>query len=77
MKSSAGLGYAANLDALVSYLTKGAEPAPAAAALVHRALEPGGCIVGKRCSTTNNVGRAAWASGNDGSPQAVRLEHLA
>ncbi|TPG04541.1 hypothetical protein EAH84_15385 [Sphingomonas oligophenolica] len=75
--TSAADWYAVNLDALVSYLAKSAEPLPAAAALVHRALEPGGSIVGKRCGTTNNIGRAAWALGNDGSAQAVCLQHLA
>ena len=51
--------YAANLDAVMSYLAKGGEPIPAVEALVSRPLKYGGRVIGKRCGTTRNIGAAA------------------
>lgn len=50
--------YAANLNAAMAYCLKGAESS-AAAAFDLRRLEPGGHIIGKRCSTSQNIGSKA------------------
>lgn len=50
--------YAANLTAAVGYLTKGIEAEAAAACNILK-LEPGGSVIGKRCGTSQNIGRKA------------------
>lgn len=51
-------GYLVNLGEVVAYILKGVSAATGAALGLER-LEPGGCIIGKRCATSQNVGRAA------------------
>jgi hypothetical protein len=53
--------YADNLARVVVYLLKGASP-EAARALGIKRPEPGGRIIGKRCSTSQNIGRTARAA---------------
>lgn len=53
--------HAINLEAALAYLLKGAN-ADAAVTLGLTRLEPGGCIVGKRCGTSQNIGRKARKS---------------
>lgn len=50
--------HAANLGAALSYVIKGADAGAAAQFNLTR-LEPGGRIIGKRCSTSQNIGAAA------------------
>lgn len=46
--------YAKNLSAVLAYVLKGAEPdAAEALGMVH---EQGGCVIGKRCGTSRNIG---------------------
>ena len=49
-------GYHANLATVVGYLVKGAS---AAATQAHRLVrsEPGGCVIGKRCGSSENIGQ--------------------
>jgi hypothetical protein len=56
--SSAPDVYEANLARAVAYVLKGASPEAALAFGLAR-LEPGGSIIGKRCATSQNIGRAA------------------
>lgn len=49
--------YFPNLGAALGYCLKGAD-AKAAKALALTRLEPGGRIIGKRCGTSQNIGRA-------------------
>lgn len=51
-------GYHANLATVVGYLVKGASAAAAQAYGLSR-TEPGGPVIGKRCATSENIGRAA------------------
>lgn len=53
--------YHANLEAVVRYVVKGADTDAARLHGLTR-LEPGGAVIGKRCGTTQNIGRAAWAA---------------
>ena len=53
----AGPLYAANLQTVVAYVLKGTEPVAAAALGIRH--EPGGTIIGKRCGTSRNIGKAA------------------
>jgi hypothetical protein len=55
---SAPAVYAENLAAVVGYLLKGTLP-EAARELGLARLEAGGSIIGKRCATSQNIGRAA------------------
>ena len=50
--------FAANLAEALSYLTKGAEPSAAALLGLHR-LDGGGPVIGRRCSTSQNIGAKA------------------
>ena len=50
--------HAINLDAALTYLLKGASPQAASQFGLER-LEPGGLVIGKRCGTSQNIGRAA------------------
>ena len=50
--------YLHNLAATVAYIIKGASPAAAAALSLER-IERGGTIIGKRCGTSQNIGRSA------------------
>lgn len=50
--------FAANLAEALSYLTKGAEPLAAALCGLHR-LDGGGPVIGRRCSTSQNIGAKA------------------
>ncbi len=52
--------YFPNLGAALGYCLKGAD-ATAAKALALTRLQPGGRIIGKRCGTSQNIGRAARA----------------
>ena len=54
----AGDLYAVNLDAALSYLTKGADE-PAAERFGLTRLEPGGRVIGKRCGVSQNIGPKA------------------
>lgn len=58
---NAGL-YQANFNAVQNYLAKGAS-ADAAQVFGLTHLRPGGTIIGKRCGTTQNIGRATWPIG--------------
>lgn len=49
--------YAANLQAVLTYVLKGVDADTAAA--IGIAHESGGCIVGKRCGTSRNIGAKA------------------
>jgi hypothetical protein len=51
-------GYRANLREVVAYVLKGVS-ADSAAALGFDKLEPGGRIIGKRCGSSQNLGRQA------------------
>jgi hypothetical protein len=54
--------HAANLDAALAYVLKGASPDAASQFALER-LEPGGRVIGKRCGTSQNIGakaRKAW-----------------
>lgn len=50
--------HAINLEAALAYVLKGASPTAAAYFGLTR-LEPGGRIIGKRCSTSQNIGATA------------------
>lgn len=50
--------YFKNLDTVVGYLLKGASPKAARIIGLTRS-EPGGRIIGKRCATSENIGRGA------------------
>ncbi|MCA3635760.1 MAG: hypothetical protein INF18_08555 [Methylobacterium sp.] len=54
--------HAANLAAALSYVLKGADAGAAAQFNLSR-LEPGGRIIGRRCSTSENIGAAARKAG--------------
>ena len=49
--------YQANLQKVAAYILKGIDPAIASALGVHH--EPGGCIIGKRCGFSRNIGASA------------------
>lgn len=49
--------YAVNLQVALAYVLKGADTDTAAALGI--AHEPGGCIIGKRCGTSRNIGARA------------------
>ena len=50
--------WAENVATTLGYLLKGIDPdAPAAASLAR--LKPGGRVIGKRCGTSQNIGRKA------------------
>lgn len=53
--------YAENMDKVLGYVLKGAS-SHAAAQFGLRRLKPGGQIIGKRCSTSQNIGRKARAA---------------
>ena len=50
--------HAANLDVALAYVLKGASPEAASQFGLER-LEPGGCVIGKRCGTSQNIGAKA------------------
>jgi hypothetical protein len=50
--------YAINLQVALQYVLKGASPEAASQFSLER-LEPGGRIIGKRCGTSQNIGRKA------------------
>jgi hypothetical protein len=50
--------HAVNLEAALSYVLKGAKPEAASQFGLER-LEPGGRVIGKRCGTSQNIGRTA------------------
>lgn len=50
--------HATNLDAVLAYVLKGASPAAASQSNLER-LEPGGRIIGRRCSTSQNIAAKA------------------
>ncbi|SMQ68896.1 hypothetical protein SAMN06297468_1168 [Altererythrobacter xiamenensis] len=50
--------HAVNLEAALAYVLKGASPEAASQFGLER-LEPGGCIIGKRCGTSQNIGAKA------------------
>jgi hypothetical protein len=50
--------HAINLGAALAYILKGASPQAALQFGLER-LEPGGLVIGKRCGTSQNIGRAA------------------
>lgn len=50
--------HAVNLKAALGYLTKGVDPEAAVRSNVLK-LEPGGRVIGKRCGTSQNIGRKA------------------
>jgi hypothetical protein len=56
--------HAINLEAAFSYLLKGASVEAAFHFELAR-LEPGGRILGKRCSTSQNIGKGARSSRAD------------
>jgi len=53
--------YRVNLSAVLAYVLKGVPPG-AAAALGLRDIEPGGCVIGKRAATSQNIGQKARAT---------------
>jgi hypothetical protein len=55
--------HAANAKAAVDYLLKGASPATATKLNLDK-LEAGGRIVGRRCSTSQNIGATARKKGS-------------
>lgn len=57
-----GEDYWRNASEALDYILKGSDPAASAALGIVR-QEPGGEIVGKRCGTSANIGRAARAKG--------------
>ena len=50
--------HAINLTAALAYVLKGASPEAASQFSLER-LEPGGRVIGKRCSTSQNIGAKA------------------
>ncbi len=56
-----GAAYSANLQAVLAYVLKGAEPDAAAALGIGH--EAGGRIIGKRCGTSRNIGAKARRRG--------------
>ena len=52
--------HAINLEAALKYVLKGTTPQVASQFALDR-LEPGGRVIGKRCGTSQNIGRAARA----------------
>ncbi len=50
--------FVANLGAALSYVTKGADPSAAAVCGLHR-VDGGGPVIGRRCSTSQNIGAKA------------------
>ncbi len=50
--------HAVNLGEALAYILKSASPAAAAQFGLER-LEPGGCVIGKRCGTSQNIGAKA------------------
>lgn len=50
--------HAINLEAALAYVLKGASPEAASQFNLER-LEPGGRVIGKRCSTSQNIGAKA------------------
>lgn len=54
--------YEANLAAVLGYVMKGADSEAIKAYGLTR-QKAGGTIIGKRCGTTTNIGRAAWPAG--------------
>lgn len=56
-----GPAYSANLQAVLAYVLKGAEPDAAAALCIGH--EAGGRIIGKRCGTSRNIGAKARRRG--------------
>ncbi|HEY9578335.1 MAG TPA: hypothetical protein VIR65_00565 [Rhizorhapis sp.] len=50
--------HAVNLEAALAYVLKGASPDAASQFDLER-LEPGGCVIGKRCGTSQNIGAKA------------------
>lgn len=56
----AGPLYRANLETVIRYIAKGAN-ADAASLIAPRKAEPGGTVIGKRCGTSQNIGRAAFS----------------
>ena len=50
--------HAANLDAALAYILKGASP-EAGRQFTLKRLEPGGRVIGKRCGTSQNIGAKA------------------
>ena len=57
--------YQANLAAIVGYILKGACPAAGQALALER-LQAGGPVLGRRASTSQNIGRSARARFNNG-----------
>lgn len=55
--------HAANLEAALAYVLKGASPSAAALYSLSR-LEPGGRIIGKRCGTSQNISAKARGRGD-------------
>lgn len=53
--------HATNLDAALAYVLKGADPV-AARQFDLTVLEPGGCVIGKRCGTSQNISAKARAA---------------
>jgi hypothetical protein len=66
LESSDPATWAENADKAVGYVLKGVSPAAPQAALVAVLLgylKPGGRIIGKRCGTSQNIGRKARSEG--------------
>ncbi|HKC02826.1 MAG TPA: hypothetical protein VKC17_05930 [Sphingomicrobium sp.] len=55
--------HAVNVDAVLSYVLKGASGAAASQFKLER-LEPGGRVIGKRCGTSQNIGAKARKAEN-------------
>ena len=55
--------HAVNLGAALAYVLKGANPEAASQFGLER-LEPGGCVIGKRCGTSQNIGAKARGPSN-------------
>lgn len=68
--------HAANLAVAFGYICKGALQEVLDAAGINRAHQPGGRVIGKRCSTSQNIGakaRLAWGSTTPPSPRDYSL----
>lgn len=50
--------YTVNLNATLAYVLKGASREAAERFGLER-IEPGGCVIGKRCGTSQNIGAKA------------------
>ncbi|MFA9204984.1 MAG: hypothetical protein ACEQSH_00865 [Bacteroidia bacterium] len=65
--------HAINRQAALEYVLKGAS-AEAASQFGWEQLEPGGRIIGRRCNTSQNIGKAARCGGLRASLTCARKE---